>query len=95
MTIEEIVNFFDTELIDAVKYLYSDHRTNYDKLYSQEILHSLPNDSGKKGINYEQHVCDKIKTTYNWDAIIKHAVDSGLIGNSNKIIFNSNKLNKL
>ena len=33
MSIPEIVDFFDTELVEAIRYLYSDHKLNYDKLY--------------------------------------------------------------
>ena len=103
MPIQEIVDFFDTELIEAIKYLYSDHKLNYDKLYQQERLHSIEK-SGFKGTNYEQHVISTLKDQYNWDDILNYAIDTDKLqlGKYNKLFRLSNnlkvedkKLNKL
>ncbi len=103
MSISEIVDFFDTELVEAIKYLYGNHELNYDKLYQQEKLHSVEK-IGSKGTNYEQHMINALKSKYNWDEILKYAIESDKLqfGNYNKLIRLSNnlkatnkKLNKL
>lgn len=93
MPIEEIVDFFDTELIESIRYLYSDHRLNYDKLYQQEKLHSIDK-LGSKGTNYEQYAIQKLKELYHWDDILKYAIENNKVtlGNYNKIFQLSNKL---
>ena len=103
MSIQEIVDFFDTELVESIRYLYSDHKLNYDKLYQQERLHSVEK-SGFKGTNYEQHMISTLKNKYDWDSILKYAIDNDKVqfGKYNKLIRLSNnlkvidkKLNKL
>ena len=103
MSTSEIVDFFDTELVEAIKYLYGNHKLNYDKLYQQEKLHSVEK-IGSKGTNYEQHMINALKSKYNWDEILKYAIESDRLqlGNYNKLIRLSNnlkatnkKLNKL
>ena len=103
MSTSEIVDFFDTELADAIKYLYSNHELNYDKLYQQERLHSVEK-GGFKGTNYEQHMISTFKELYHWDDILKYAVDNNkvkigeynkLIGLSNNLKVTDKKLNKL
>ena len=103
MSIQEIVDFFDTELVESIRYLYSDHKLNYDKLYQQERFHSVEK-SGFKGTNYEQHMISTLKNKYDWDSILKYAIDNDKVqfGKYNKLIRLSNnlkvidkKLNKL
>lgn len=103
MSIPEIVDFFDTELVEAIRYLYSDHKLNYDKLYQQERLHSVEK-SGFKGTNYEQHMISTLKAKYSWNDILKYAIDNDkvqlgrynkLIGLSNNLKVTDKKLNKL
>ena len=103
MTIPDMVDFFDTELVDTIKYLYADHRLNYDRLYQQEKLHSVEN-PGAKGINYEQYIISKLKEMYHWDDILKYAIDhdkikldsyNNMFRLSNKLKLTNLKLNKL
>ena len=64
-TPDSLIKFFDTELVDMIKYLYSDHRLNYDRLYKQEQINNLYKVKQDKKENYEQHIISYCKKNFN------------------------------
>ena len=59
-----MIKYFGTELIDMIKYIYSDHRLNYDKLYHQEQLNNIYKVKQDKRENTEQHVINYVKNRF-------------------------------
>jgi hypothetical protein len=64
-TPDSLIKFFDTELVDMIKYLYSDHRLNYDRLYKQEQINNIYKVKQDKKENYEQHIISYCKKNFN------------------------------
>lgn len=61
---ESMVDYFGTELIDMIKYIYSDRRLNYDRLYQQEQLNNIYKVKQDKKENTEQYVINYAKKNF-------------------------------
>ena len=70
---ETIADYFDTELEDLIRYVYQDHRLNYDRLYKQELLNSVVKVKQGKGENYESHLVNYIRDNFWLSSAVKHS----------------------
>lgn len=70
---ETIADYFDTELEDLIRYVYQDHRLNYDRLYKQELLNSVVKVKQDKGENYESHLVNYVRDNFWLSSAVKHS----------------------
>ena len=70
---ETIADYFDTELEDLIRFVYQDHRLNYDRLYKQELLNSVVKVKQDKGENYETHLVNYIRDNFWLSSAVKHS----------------------
>ena len=88
-----LVEYFDSDLIDLVKYLYSDHRLNYDRLYRQEQLNNIYKVKQDKKENYEQHLINYCKKNFKLSSALITLINKGDdVYNYGKIIRYSNHI---
>ena len=68
---ETIANYFDTELEEFVKFVYSNHKSNYDCLFKQEQLNNIVNVKQEKGENYENVLVGYVQSNFQLSSAIK------------------------
>ena len=93
-----ISDYFDTEVEELVKFIYSDHRLNYDRLYRQEQINNICKVTQDKSENYEQKLVKYVMDNFKLSSIIKcsqnlNPVYADIIKYSN--LLGKDNLNKL
>lgn len=87
-----IAEYFDTELEELIRFVYSDHRLNYDRLYKQEQLNNIVKVKQDKGENYENHLVKYVQSNFKLSSAVK--CSRYLSKTSQDIIKYSNLLDK-
>ena len=71
---ETIANYFDTELEEFIKFVYSNHKSNYDCLFKQEQLNNIVNVKQEKGENYENVLVGYVQSNFQLSSAIKYSI---------------------
>jgi hypothetical protein len=95
---ETIADYFDTELESFIRFIYSNHKSNYDCLFKQEQLNNIVRVKQEKGENYENVLVGFVQSHFQLSSAIKYSsklskVNQNLIKYSK--LLDEKNLNKL